>query len=323
MTSFSTLFQSQWFILALVFLTAGLIAYCISYPFLGRKRATERLEKLLPGKKPSGGDKTKKPSLMEQEDRGFIAKVAAPLHKVILPSKEAAQKKARLELLQAGFRSNKAFRNYLAAKVLLGILFPLSYLSRLVVLQYEPDMLVICILLALAGFYLPHLWLRYLMAKRKREIFKGLPDALDLMVVCVEAGLGLDITFKRVGDEIRPISPSLGDEFNLTNQEIRVGKSRDDAYRDLALRTGVREVHNLMTILCQTSRFGTSVARALKVHADAMRVKRRQMAEEIAAKAAVKLAFPLVFFIFPSLLVVILGPAAIRVIKVLIPVLSG
>jgi len=143
------------------------------------------------------------------------------------------------------------------------------------------------------------------------------------MVVCAESGLGLDMTFKRVGEEIRPISKNLSDEYHLTIMEIRAGKTRSDSFRNMAMRTGVQEVNNLMTILIQASRFGTSVAKALRVHADAMRIKRRQIAEEKAAKVAVKLVFPLLFFVFPALMIVLAGPAFIKVFRVLLPALSG
>ena len=143
------------------------------------------------------------------------------------------------------------------------------------------------------------------------------------MVVCVEAGLGLDMTFKRVGEEIRSISKELSDEFLLTNLEVRAGQSRQDSFKNMALRTGVPEINQLMSMLNQTNRFGTSLATALRVHSDAMRVKRRQTAEEIAAKAAIKLLFPLVFFIFPALFVVLLGPGVIQIFRVLLPAMQG
>ena len=158
---------------------------------------------------------------------------------------------------------------------------------------------------------------------RQERIFKGLPDALDLMVVCVEAGLGLDMTFKRVGEEMLPLCKDLSDEFTLTNLEIRAGKSRDEAFKNMSLRANTPEVHNLMTVLTQTSRFGTSLATSLRVHADAMRIKRRQFAEETAAKSTVKLVFPLVLFIFPAIFVVVIGPGAIQIMKYLLPALGG
>jgi tight adherence protein C len=184
-------------------------------------------------------------------------------------------------------------------------------------------MILFALFLAILGYFTPNLWVWLMTLARQERIFKGLPDALDLMVVCVEAGLGLDMTFKRVGEEVRPLCKDLSDEFILTNLEVRAGTQRDEAFKNMSLRTGVAEVNNLMTVLSQTSRFGTSLATALRIHADAMRVKRRQIAEETAAKATVKLIFPLVLFIFPAIFVVLIGPGAIKIVKVLFPALGG
>jgi tight adherence protein C len=189
--------------------------------------------------------------------------------------------------------------------------------------KVTPERIVLLVLFAVIGYFLPNLVLYLLTQRRKQELSRSLPDALDLMVVCVEAGFGLDMTFKRVGEEIRGISKELSDEFMLTNLEVRSGLARQESFKNMALRTGVQEIGQLMSMLNQTSRFGTSLANALRVHSDAMRVKRRQSAEEIAAKAAVKLLFPLVAFIFPTLFVVLLGPAMIRIMRVLLPSLQG
>jgi tight adherence protein C len=143
------------------------------------------------------------------------------------------------------------------------------------------------------------------------------------MVVCVESGLGLDMTFKRVGDEMLPLCKDLSEEFTLTTLEIRAGISRADAFKNMNVRTGVSQIHSLTTLLAQTSRFGTSLATALRVHADSMRIKRRQIAEATAAKSAVKMVFPLVLFIFPAIFVVLVGPGIIKIIKNLLPALGG
>jgi tight adherence protein C len=150
-----------------------------------------------------------------------------------------------------------------------------------------------------------------------------LPDALDLMVICVQAGLGLDLTFKRVGEEVRPLSKDLSDEFHLTNLEISAGNSRDESLKNMALRTGVPEIRNLLNILSQAGRFGTSVASALVVHTEDMRKKRSMIAEEKAAKAAVLMLLPLLVFIFPALMIVLLGPAGIKIATLLLPVMGG
>jgi len=153
---------------------------------------------------------------------------------------------------------------------------------------------------------------------RKNKIFEGIPDALDLLVVCVETGMGLDAAINRVAKEIKLSNEVLSEELNILNLEIRAGKSRQDALRNLAERTGIEDIHSLVTILIQADKFGTSVAQSLRVFSDSFRTKRFQKAEEIAAKLPVKLMVPLILFVFPSLFVVILGPAAIRIYQVLL-----
>ncbi|MGD9306593.1 MAG: type II secretion system F family protein, partial [Desulfobacterales bacterium] len=165
------------------------------------------------------------------------------------------------------------------------------------------------------AYYLPDIWLRQKTDKRKERLLKALPDALDLLVICVEAGMGLDEGVNRVAQEIRLTSPDLSDEFKLLNLELRAGKERPDALRNLALRTDIEEMKNLVTLLIQADKFGTSVATTLRVYSDTFRTQRMQKAEELAAKIPVKLVFPLILFIFPSLFVAILGPAVIRIFR--------
>jgi tight adherence protein C len=170
----------------------------------------------------------------------------------------------------------------------------------------------------LFGFYLPDIYLRQKSDTRKEKILLALPDALDLMVICVEAGIGLDAAIQRVSQEIKFSSPELSDELNFTTLELRAGKERHDALRNLALRTNLSEINSLVTLLVQTDKFGTSMANALRVYSDTYRTERYQKAEELAAKLPVKLLFPLGVFIFPALFVVLLGPAAISIYKALI-----
>ena len=169
------------------------------------------------------------------------------------------------------------------------------------------------IVLALIGLYLPELWLRLRTARRKRRIDEGMPDALDLLVVCVEAGMGLDAALARVGEEIRLTNLDISNEIRMLGLELRAGKSRDMALRNMGLRMNHEDVNSLITLLIQTDRFGTSIARALRVYSDTFRVKRFQRAEEQAAKLPVKLVFPLILFILPALMVTIMGPAVIRI----------
>jgi tight adherence protein C len=169
------------------------------------------------------------------------------------------------------------------------------------------------------GWVLPTMVLARLAKRRQHRIQLGLPDVLDLLVVSVEAGLGLDQAIQRVGEELAFAHPDLSDELRLINLELRAGKGRSDALHNLAERTGVDDISSLVAMLVQTDKFGTSVAQSLRVHSDTLRTKRRQRAEEAAAKTGVKMVFPLVFCIFPAIWVVTIGPAAIKFVQVLLP----
>jgi tight adherence protein C len=191
-------------------------------------------------------------------------------------------------------------------------------------LDFKPNTFLFSLVgLAALGYFLPNAFLEQRIAQRKREVFESFPDAMDLITVCVEAGLGLDAALSRVGEEMHVRSPILGEELHLINLELRAGSSRERALRNLALRTGVEEIDALVAMLVQSDRFGTSVADSLRVHAESLRTKRRLRAEEAAAKIAVKLLFPLIFFIFPSMLLVLLGPALIGIHSILLPTLAG
>jgi len=179
------------------------------------------------------------------------------------------------------------------------------------------------LLAAALGYYLPNFLLRFAIDRRQLEIFEAFPDALDLMTVCVEAGLAMDAALLRVADEIGIKSPILAEELHLVTLELRAGLAKDRALRNLALRTGVEDVDALVAMLIQAERFGTSIADSLRVQSDQLRTRRRQRAEEAAAKIALKLLFPLIFFIFPSLLVVLMGPAFISIYRVLLPSMAG
>lgn len=305
--------------LLLVFLAVVCVFSAIYFMFNSRTAIQKRLERIVPKE---DGSSYIRPKLVE-EQHGFSTKIIKPLHDLVAPTENETKKRLRLKLIQGGFRSERAVQNYLALKIVLGILLPVIFLAARYFYSLSPQVILISACLIVVGFLFPNMLLHFRTKRRKQDISQALPDALDLMVVCVEAGLGLDMTFKRVGIEIRPISDNLSDEFKLTNLEASAGRPRDETYKNMADRTGVSEVSNLMTLLIQTNRFGTSLAKTLRVHAEAMRIKRRQIAEERAAKSAVKLVIPLVFFIFPALFVVILGPAVIRIMTILLPTLSG
>jgi tight adherence protein C len=309
-----------WAIHILAFLAAALVVFGIYLIFIRKSQEEKRLEKLLPSSKVP---LKRKPKLLERENNSFVTRFAKPIDDIVAHQPGTLHKSIRLRLVQAGWRSNAAYYNFITAKVILGLAFPLFYLASRFFFTFSLQFTLLCLLLAIIGFGLPDTILGFAVRARQHRILRALPDALDLMVVCVEAGLGLDMTFRRVGEEIRPLCRDLSDEFHLTNLEIRAGKPRNECFKNMTIRTGVAEVGNLMTILIQTSRFGTSLAKALRVHSDAMRIKRRQVAEEKAAKSTVKLIFPLVFFIFPAIFVVLVGPGVIRIAKVLFPAMGG
>lgn len=220
-------------------------------------------------------------------------------------------------LQRAGLRGPKSVVYYFAARALLAVGLGGAGLmvGGTTALGFGETALV-TVLGALLGWMLPFIYVRLRMRKRQDELQRSLPDALDLMVVCVEAGLGLNQALLRVGEEMDRLSPPMSEELTLVSLEIRAGTPRAEALRNLSKRTGLSDIQSLVGMLIQTDRFGTSVARALRTHSDALRTKRRQRAEEAAAKTSVKMLFPLVFFIFPAMFVVILGPAAFHLTEV-------
>lgn len=179
-------------------------------------------------------------------------------------------------------------------------------------------------LVGMVGFMLiPELLLKFVGAQRKQKLFLGLPDALDLMVVCVEAGLGMDQALRKVADEMMFTHPTVATEFKLCNHQLQMGSTREIVLMDLGRRNGVDDLKTLASVMIQVDKFGTSVGRALRIQSDAMRTRRRQIAEEKAAKTAVKLIFPLVLFIFPGIFLILVGPAALTMINEMLPLMSG
>jgi tight adherence protein C len=220
----------------------------------------------------------------------------------------------RLRLIQAGYPSAAAVPMYLGARVALPAGMGMGAAIVMPTLGYSAlATLIMATYFGVTGYILPSVMVGRLVKKRQKEMQKALPDALDMLVVSVEAGLGLNQALVRVSDEIDRISPVLSEQLGLVNLEIRAGTAREEALRNLADRTGLADISSLVGMLIQTDRFGTSVAQALRVHAETMRLKRRQRAEEAAAKTTIKMIFPLVFCIFPALFVVILGPALIEI----------
>jgi tight adherence protein C len=230
--------------------------------------------------------------------------------KGLLPRSAEEVSVAQIRLMRAGYRRDRYLDIFYAAKVVSPIVF--VFLAMALNLQvYGP--FFVYVTAAAIGFLFPDFWVGWMMKRRQLEIRLGLPEALDLMTVCVEAGLGLDQAILRVAEEMHLSQPDIAEELVLVNLEQRAGKSRREAFRNLAHRTGVSSVSEWVAMMIQTDQFGTSIAEALRVHSDALRVQRTQEVEEQAAKTTVKLVFPLVFFIFPSIFVVTLGPAMIRI----------
>jgi tight adherence protein C len=216
--------------------------------------------------------------------------------------------------LNAGFRHEQAVQIYLGVKILfllvaLAIAIPIIYAK----MGMNATAIEIILVVGAIAFYLPGLVLSFIKKKRVEAIFLGLPDALDLMVVCVEAGLGLDTAMRRVAAELVEACPVLCEELAIANFQVQMGRPRKDVLHDLGQRTGVDDVRSLAAVLIQAEKFGASIATALRVQSDSMRIRRRQLAEERAAKTAVLLMLPLVLFIFPGIFVVLVGPAGIKI----------
>lgn len=253
-----------------------------------------------------------------------IVKVAGPLAKLSSPEGDWEHSPLRLRFLHAGIRNPDARLVYFAAKSIVPLALAAFAFLGLRGLDGGGGLTMIFYVLAgaLVGCYLPNLVIWLSIRSRQREIFESFPDAADLMLVCVEAGLGLDAGLTRVADEIKRKSMALAEELHLTNLEIRAGGTREKALRNLALRTGVEEIATFATMLTQADKFGTSIGDSLRVFSDDLRHKRQIRAEENAAKVPTKMLFPLVVCIFPSIIMVILGPAMITIVRTVLPMLS-
>ena len=273
--------------------------------------ATERLKRM---NDVGGGAVASAPTAIIEESpvSAFAEKVAEPLSRIAPPS-AAEAKKLQLLLMHAGYRSAMAPMVYRAVQLLSLAFFPAVVALVCAILGRPLSSAAFWILAAfVVGFMLPRYALRRMIKGRQLRVQWGLADALDLLVVSIEAGLGLNAGLVRVGEELKEVHPDICDELVITNMEIRVGRDRAEALRNLAERTGVDDLRSLCGMLIQADRFGTSIARAVRVYADSLRTKRRQRAEQAAQKAAVKLLFPLACFLFPTLFIALLGPAFIN-----------
>lgn len=291
----------------------------VAYAFLVAGGKTERHSRLMErlGQAPQVEQisaEGREPGVAEE-----IVKRAAPvLARPVMPKTDVERSNLRVRMANAGYRRESAPAALLASKVVFGLLA----LGISLLITWERSctyrqMFAWGIFCGGLAFMLPNLWLAISVSARQEKITNGLPDALDLMVVCVEAGLGLDQAIQHIGDELAQSHPELAEEFRITTIEKQVGLPRAQAMKNLTLRTGVPDMKALCGMLIQAERFGTSIAKALRTHAAGLRVKRRQRAEERAAKTSVKLTFPLVLFIFPCIFAVSAGPAAIKIIETL------
>jgi tight adherence protein C len=296
---------------ALVFLAVTLGVAGV-FVWLAPNRTGQRLQAMSDAPRPSQWAET-------------VVKVVGPFAQLSSPTGEEEASPLRLRFLNAGIRHEDAHLVYFGLKTLLPLLLAAAAAVALRATGSPADLKFVLYLAvaALAGCYLPNLFLAWRIRHRKREIFENFPDAADLMLVCVEAGLGLDSGLVKVTEEIRMKSLALAQELQWTNLEMRAGGTREQALRNLALRTGVEEIGTFATMLTQADRFGTSIGDSLRVFSDDLRHKRQVRAEELAAKIPTKLLVPLVLCIFPSIIAVILAPAAIQIIRTILPMLGG
>jgi tight adherence protein C len=255
----------------------------------------------------------------QQKIQEKMAQAASKFAKPLQPKDTEELGKLRVMMLNAGFRNPQAVQVFLGARFV-GLLVGLAVGIPAIVSHFgwtQKGMMFIGGAAAL-GFYLPNLIVSSQTKKRQQAIFLGLPDALDLMVVCVEAGLGFDAAMRRVTSELALACPILCDELNITNFQMQMGRPRREALRELGVRTGVEDVRSLAAVIIQAEKFGSSIGAALRVQSESMRVRRRQFAEEKAAKTAVKIMLPLILFIFPGVFVVLVGPAAMKIAETMI-----
>jgi tight adherence protein C len=306
---------------ALFGLFAALAWWVLGYFAADKSRTVERLEEL---RDPTLRRRNQEAASKKADAVSRVLEKAAGAAKPLAPKNEYEANKLKAKLASAGFRGDTHASVFLGLKfVLMTVGFIFTGGTTLFTLGMTQKALVWTVGVTGFMFYLPSLVLWFIIKQRKQAIFLGLPDALDLLVVCVEAGLGLDHAMRKVSEEMKTSCGVISDEFQLSNFQLQMGMPRADVLHELGARTGVDDLRALAAILIQADKFGSSIAQALRVQSDSMRTKRRQLAEEKAAKTAVKLIFPLVLFIFPGIFVVLVGPAAITIVRDMFPRMSG
>ncbi len=313
-------------------LTLGLIFVAVMLAVLGagalftRDPVQRRLSGDAPGRETKRRGKGETPVLRANQDReGVWDEIIKPLEKYFVDQKGDAQSNLRMRLMQAGFVGSNVVRNYFLIRTILAIGLPAAFLFLLPSIGSEMSVRKIMLLavgFSLAGLYVPGIIISSRVDKRQQAIGEAFPDALDMMVVCVEAGLGLDAAFTRVGTQIAMAHPILASELGMVSLELRAGKSRAAALRNFAKRIGLREVSSFVTLLLQSDALGTSIGQTLRVHAEEMRAHRMLRAEEKAHKLPVKLTVPLVLCILPAMFAAVMLPGMLTIIRVVIPALG-
>lgn len=309
--------NATYLILGALFVAVSGFVYGLGGLLTRRRGVRSRLQEVVGA---SALDDVREPS----EWQARMARVAGPMARLAAPKKDEEIGRIRAKFMNAGFRNESAPVIYFAAKTLLAIALPVVLLLFTEVREWEGNQPMLALLAAAAfGYYLPNGVLARLTEMRQRELFEAFPDALDLMIVCVESGISLDAAIARTASEISLRSPKLAEELTLVGLELRLGATRERALRNLATRTGLDEISSFVAMMLQADRFGTSIGDSMRVQADALRVRRRQRAEEQAAKIPLKMLFPLIFCVFPSLLLVLMGPALIQIYRILLPTMGG
>ena len=315
-------------------LMLGLIFIAVMLGFLGVASLLNRdpVRRRLAGDAPrqrskrKGNDDVPVPTLRSTQNReGRWDELIKPLEKYFVDQKDGAQSSLRMRLLQAGFVGPTVVRNYFLIRTVLAVGLPLLFLFLVPYIAVDmpvKKIMIITLGFGLAGLYLPGIWISSRVDRRQKAIAEAFPDALDMLVVCVEAGLGLDAAFTRVGTQIAPAHPILATELGLVALELRAGKTRADALRNFAKRIGLREVSSFVTLLIQSDTLGTSIGQTLRIHAEEMRAHRMLRAEEMAHKLPVKMTFPLVTCILPAMFAAVMLPGMITIIRVILPALG-
>jgi len=303
-----------WLLTSLTFVVTLIVITVVFYALSpGRVDIIGRLSRI------SGGAVTREEPKFAEKQAEKMRTTLADLGKILPAPSTQGDSRDKLLIIRAGYRNPDTILTIRGLKIVVPIAgLAAVYFTGL----YRANPYMFVPLGLLLGYLIPDFWLTWKVRSRQRRLRRALPDALDLLVICVEAGLGLDQALMKVSQELRITHRELSDEFQLVNLEMRVGKTRIEALHELGRRTGLDDIKSLVAMLVQTERFGTSIAQSLRVYSDDMRIRRRQRAEEMSAKTTVKMVPPLVFFIFPALMVVILGPAVITLIRQLMPALG-